>query len=474
MTEPTNQSSNQNDELKLFLEQKIELYEEGFEAEDILQRKKTGKSLSNFLNSFEEPLVVAIDGKWGSGKTWFLQRWVGEHSKKNKDTSTVVYFDAFAHDYLSDPLPALVQALSDRTAEDTIMQKLKETAFKLVKPLARVGLAAATSGASEIGGAVINAIGQETERNLDEYWKREKGKHTAMKQFRTALESLADKEKGQKVIFVIDELDRCRPDYALEVLEVIKHFFSVPGVHFVLGVNLEALESMVRARYGGEIEANTYLQKFIQVTLNLPSEFGAIHQRSKDVSVYLDQLCNEMKIPKLIADKLKSQVKIVARAKDNTISLRHIKQIVTEVFMASGGALTRIYEQPGGKYSIMIDLIIAKIVRSKLYQKFLDATLTEQELKSYLGATDNILNGDHYGEFYDNAYRYNVWFRYNTWLFITQNKNFKSIDDHKQKEIITNLYGPHNIIQDGKIAKELPKQIESEWLDLFQFYRPLS
>lgn len=94
------------------------------------------------------------------------------------------------------------------------------------------------------------------EKALDDYWKHEEDKPTAMRDFRKTLEDFA---KKSPLIIVIDELDRCRPDYALSVLEIIKHFFSLPGIHFVFGVNLEALENSVRCRYGPGIDAHGYL-----------------------------------------------------------------------------------------------------------------------------------------------------------------------------------------------------------------------
>lgn len=69
---------------------------------------------------------------------------------------------------------------------------------------------------------------------------------------------------------MIDELDRCRPDFALSLLEVVKHFFSVKGVQFVLGVRLEALEESRWHRYGPNTDAGLYLQKFLHLRLSLP------------------------------------------------------------------------------------------------------------------------------------------------------------------------------------------------------------
>ena len=73
------------------------------------------------------------------------------------------------------------------------------------------------------------------------------------------------------MVVVIDELDRCRPDYALSLLEIIKHFFNVGGVHFVLGVNLKELQNSVRARHGSGVDAAKYLQKFVSIEMPLRS-----------------------------------------------------------------------------------------------------------------------------------------------------------------------------------------------------------
>lgn len=106
-----------------------------------------------------------------------------------------------------------------------------------------------TAGATEIAGVIVDAGleagSKELEKAAGEFWKKEDGKRAAMEQFREALRKLTEPEDGEapkKLVVVIDELDRCRPDFALTLLEIVKHFFAVPHVHFVLGVNLRELQ----------------------------------------------------------------------------------------------------------------------------------------------------------------------------------------------------------------------------------------
>ena len=253
---------------------KIDIYKSGFDGVCKLGRAEEGKKLSELVEKVSEPLVIAVDAPWGAGKSFFLKCWVGAHQKENSGIATTVYFDAFRHDFLDDPLIGLTSVIAERLTvdgiEDSTWQKAKEAAAKLVRPAFRTGLTILTSGASELTGPIVDAALEAGSKELSEaskqFWKKEDGKRAAMSGFRSSLEELSS---NRKLVIVVDELDRCRPDYALSMLEVIKHFFDVPNVHFVLGVNLRELENSVRARYGNQISAEKYVQKFISVAMPL-------------------------------------------------------------------------------------------------------------------------------------------------------------------------------------------------------------
>lgn len=165
---------------------------------------------------------------------------------------------------------AISERLNKDQTKEKIWKKAKEAALKVTQPALRIALASATSGISEAVGPilsdVVKASADEIEKASDKFWKEEDGKKAAMASFR---EALAELSADQKLIIVVDELDRCRPDYALDMLEVMKHFFNVEGVHFILGVNLKQLANSVRARYGSAVEGERYLQKFISITMPL-------------------------------------------------------------------------------------------------------------------------------------------------------------------------------------------------------------
>ncbi|MEM8980426.1 MAG: P-loop NTPase fold protein [Pseudomonadota bacterium] len=84
-------------------EPEIDLYRTCFQNNGDLERRYEGTKLSDLLEGIDSPLVVALDGGWGSGKSVFLKYWVGQHITDFRDT-TCVYFDAFANDFSGDPL----------------------------------------------------------------------------------------------------------------------------------------------------------------------------------------------------------------------------------------------------------------------------------------------------------------------------------------------------------------------------------
>ena len=106
------------------------------------------------------------------------------------------------------------------------------------------------------------------------------------------LSSDSEKSGFGKTVFIVDELDRCRPDFALSLLESLKHFFRAEGLHFLLVTNLEYLAKSVNSRYGLEDKSEEYLQKFYDFTVYFEEASGHDHQHAS--ALYGRQLVSEM------------------------------------------------------------------------------------------------------------------------------------------------------------------------------------
>ncbi len=338
-------------------EPKIELYEDGFDDHDQLDREATGKKLSDLVERIDDPMVIALDGAWGSGKSFFLKCWVGEHKNHNSETKTV-YFDAFEHDFLDDPLIALTGAIAKRfeSAESQEegqkserSRQIKKAAWAIGKGALRIGASVATFGATEalsdVGDAVANAVGDEAEAFLNsgkgdeeavKFWNAHDARIAAMEAFREALTELTepseDGEPQRKLVIVIDELDRCRPDYALSLLEIIKHFFNVPGVHFVLGVNLKELQNSVRARYGSGVDAARYLRKFVTFGFDLPL-YDSVRGRNDVAARYFKKAANSIGANGRVETDI--IIVLVQYFLKPDVSLRDAEHIATNVVIAA-------------------------------------------------------------------------------------------------------------------------------------------
>ena len=255
----------------------IEVPEDDPFKNDLLKRKKAAEVLTDVVASFRGPGVVAIDARWGAGKTTFLRMW---SRLLQRDGFTLVEFNAWDTDFAADPFLALsieIQAGLESAAAD-IPLAAKKGIKKWSKEILRHGVPEVVRlavGSVPVVGAVSGKI---TESVLDQFTDSRVSSYTATKQavseFRSALEcaatSIFDSSDSKPLVVIIDELDRCRPTYAVELLETAKHVFSVDHVVFVLAINRTELVHSIRALYGDRFDADTYLHRFIDADIQLP------------------------------------------------------------------------------------------------------------------------------------------------------------------------------------------------------------
>jgi len=375
----------------------VELYQEGFGTSDLLGRKSVGEKLSSLVEGIETPVVIALEGPWGSGKTHFLRRWVGAHRLENKGIAQTIYFDAFQSDYLEDPLVAITGAIGERigTSSKSIWKKMKGAAFKLAKPVSRIGLAMASYGATELAAATVDvaveATTKELEKAADDFWKKEDGRRAAMEQLRAALTTLTKTEGGHRpLVVVIDELDRCRPDYALSVLEVIKHFFTVPFVHFVLGVNSAALQDSVRVRYGASFNAEEYLRRFITLSIRLPDRTGNDETSSVGL-LYFREAARSMELPDGFIKTFDEHLAIIMRR--NPVSIRDLGRVLTHLALLMTGTGFKDVSVWGWR-EMIISMTLMKVLAPGLYRKAVSNQLSVAEVSDFYGITEGMVRRD--------------------------------------------------------------------------------
>ena len=231
---------------------------------DALNRRPECEHLRDAILAAQTPCTLAINASWGAGKTVFLQMLREECKSAGM---SCVYFDAWKNDFHPDALPPMIGQIEMQMQNQ---RKLPDKLIKFGRELCRKAPTLATLAALDAtGGAVaaniLKTMGKESDA-VAEYVARQK----AMENFRQALGNFAAPKSGESkpLVFFVDELDRCRPVFAVEVLEKIKHVFDVPGVFFVIAVNKEELQKILLSVYG-EINPTLYLRKFFDFEFNL-------------------------------------------------------------------------------------------------------------------------------------------------------------------------------------------------------------
>lgn len=219
--------------------------------------------------------VLAIDGGWGSGKTTFVKMWRQQLVNQN---FRVLYFNVWENDFVADPMVGLVGQLHEMCQSEkskAACKKMMVWAGKVVTgvfPAVIQGVATQClgSGVVEIVKAAASTVANSFEQVIEEYTNQCR----SMVEFRKALEHLVEESAtpdGQPLIFMIDELDRCNPSFAVKVLERVKHLFNVPNVVFVLAIDKKQLSHSICGYYGSEkLNAEEYLKRFIDVEYKLP------------------------------------------------------------------------------------------------------------------------------------------------------------------------------------------------------------
>lgn len=258
--------------MRLKIKDEIDVPENEPFKNDLFKRKSQIERLTKIASTVEHPYVLCLNGSWGSGKTTFIKLWK-QHLEDNGNRT--VYYNAWQNDFSQDPFVDIVSEIANHAEErkPELLEKAKKLGSYLLRKSLPAGAKLLSAGLVDISDFADEAIGGYAEKlvedGIDQY---ERSKESAVS-FRKTLESLPEKhlDGGTKnLIFFVDELDRCRPTYAVEVLERIKHFFNVNGIIFVLSLDREQIKHSIKSLYGAGIDAESYLRKFIDVQIDLP------------------------------------------------------------------------------------------------------------------------------------------------------------------------------------------------------------
>lgn len=263
------------------------------------------------LDSIKSNFSIAIDNDWGTGKTFFVKQVkmildaYNEHSYdyelsnleriknvidiKNIDLHLAVYYNAWENDNQKSPLLSLIYEIIKVAKIDTNKTDISINKEKIIKD----GLSAIVK---HFSGIDIKELLKCVETEAKDIFKEIKGQKSTKEQVDNILNNLL-LEHGERLVIFIDELDRCRPTFAVELLEQIKHYFDNDKITFVFSTNIKQLQYTIKKYYGEAFEAKRYLDKFFDLTIslneiNVIEYFNFVNENSRG-DMY-DYVCKEI------------------------------------------------------------------------------------------------------------------------------------------------------------------------------------
>lgn len=263
------------------------------------------------LDSIKSNFSIAIDNDWGTGKTFFVKQAkmildaYNDHSYdyelsnleriknvidiKNIDLHLAVYYNAWENDNQKSPLLSLIYEIIKVAKIDTNKTDISINKEKIIKD----GLSAIVK---HFSGIDIKELLKCVETEAKDIFKEIKGQKSIKEQVDNILNNLL-LEHGERLVIFIDELDRCRPTFAVELLEQIKHYFDNDKITFVFSTNIKQLQYTIKKYYGEAFEAKRYLDKFFDLTIslneiNVIEYFNFVNENSRG-DMY-DYVCKEI------------------------------------------------------------------------------------------------------------------------------------------------------------------------------------
>jgi hypothetical protein len=373
--------------------------------EDLLELSEFAERLEKFIaveqNFVQGSLVLALSSRFGFGKTTFLNMWKNKlDCSENLDKPLVISLNAWESDYYGDPLFAIISSLVDS------LRNGSDSAKTLVEAAKAVGWFTTAIGgqiAKKITGIDAIAAGDFAEKKTPskaseilpaDAFSIFQCRKQAMIHLQQSIKDFVS-DSGGRVLFLVDELDRCRPDYAISYLETIKHIFDVSGAVFILAADRQQLENSAKTAFGPDLDFEEYYRKFIHREVTLPpiSESGyrnlantyskhyLIREGLRDCYMKLDSTC------------ISHIVELIS-------ALRMTPRQIQEVFRILGHLLETSVEKRGRLYWCLgvgsIAMAAFKVSNTRIYHLLGARVLEPKEALDFLSG----LPGDIYPEWW--------------------------------------------------------------------------
>lgn len=414
---------------------------------------------STILNK-ETPYVLMLNENFGMGKSYFVTRFTQHLRNNNVDC---IYFSAWENDYLELPFVSFSKEIIKYFQNKSMTKKASTEFVKATKSIYKVisSIAKATSFSANANlGVFSTKVSLDSNKAItaaEDFIQSFIKKDDYLIAFKKTLKGFIDSLKNKKLVIIVDELDRCRPDYAMKTLEIIKHFFDIEGLFIIVPTNENSLFKCVKSLYGFNEETSTntesYFKKFFDdiETLYKPNYLEMVKNIINEKSL---EECIKQNYISLDCDQYYSlnllQVKISKYGETEKFTIREMDSMCKRILYYCKCIQQKI------DCEYLTCLLFNKYSRQKVKQCFLSPEHRfanngkKQQLLQFL-IPDTVFNG-----FDDN---YAIFQRYYPTFRATTFQTYKEFDDFYKKAVeeIENGLKPTacgSWIQDFSIYKE--------------------
>lgn len=262
--------------------------------EDLLERKSCILTLTDYIKNLDFK-VFSIHSPWGTGKTTFVNFWKYYLEKDLSNEFYCIYFNAWENDDSNNPLLSIILELKNKefynnsselnsliSAASVLTEKAPKVILKGFLGLTNLNENTKKKIDKTFSSLIDDGLTFDTLKKVFEDKDKLDKKLSECGEYQVEIlkrelksvlkEALIEfqKKQNKKIIFFVDELDRCKPTYAVKTLEIIKHFFSLDNYYFILSWDLEQLSYSISTLYGSNMDSGGYLRRFIDFEYTLP------------------------------------------------------------------------------------------------------------------------------------------------------------------------------------------------------------
>ena len=339
-------------------------------GETIVKIIENDKTLSNDQKS----CTISLNAGFGQGKTIFLEMLKDFIEKEKGDKYTVLFIDAWKGDFFKEPIITILSEFLEYLEKTT--QNNTTVKSKIFEILGSIVIKGTLQWGQNFTNQWLKNMGVNTDINMKEIKKvfenlskdKEVIGESLFKEFEQRKGVLKEikniisdyTQDGKKLVIIVDELDRARPDYAVHFLEDMKHFFDIENVVFIFGVNKKQMEATVKTLYGNDLKFEGYYRKFFKHERDLPDPY-------KEAINFIKSLLKQTKTD----EKLNSAANIHFLFKAFKLTLRDLSRFIElcDIVLAK----TTVDDERNYKYSnSVLFFILLYLKKQDVFNKVLN------------------------------------------------------------------------------------------------------